>query len=149
MTCTAVMACPRIHRCAFRPPLPCNVQPLAQNLGFRPYHSGGGGATPRPGTIYRCVKSMLDVLYKFISSYRFQHPKCQGQTVLVHLHDGEQPPPVEWAGVHLRPVRGLCHVFSCLVKHSQQRLIEKSLEVFAHYASSSRSDRCKAPVCVA
>ena len=26
----------------------------------------------------------------------------EGQTVLVHLHDGEQPPPLEWAGVHLR-----------------------------------------------
>lgn len=29
----------------------------------------------------------------------------EGQTVLVHLHDGEQPPPLEWAGVHLRYLR--------------------------------------------
>ena len=34
--------------------------------------------------------------------------QSEGQTVLVHLHDGEQPPPLEWAGVHLRSRAGPC-----------------------------------------
>ena len=36
--------------------------------------------------------------------------------MLVHLHDGGQPPPLEWAGVHLRQLKPVC-VFETLSNH--------------------------------